>query len=199
LICSTATTHWGAAAGKMSGLIYLPSSQLLHYPSFVSLLRVSGSFRETGQLLIASPISLHKLSGEFWFVGLAKPSRKPTKSAVKHKVSSRTKPATEKKPVSKPIFSNTKTITFAVDANEAADKTFVSVTTDKFDYLSGETVHVTGTNRQPGATDFDDGGGANQDRSIQNGAVCLPPQAMITADAGNRICAASWPTSEGIL
>ncbi len=33
------------------------------------------------------------------------------------------------------------------------------------------------------ATDFDGGGGANQDRSIQNGSVCLPPQAAITTDA----------------
>ncbi len=34
------------------------------------------------------------------------------------------------------------------------------------------------------AFNFDNGGGANQDRSIQNGAVCLPPQATITADTG---------------
>jgi hypothetical protein len=32
------------------------------------------------------------------------------------------------------------------------------------------------------AIDFDDGGAANQDRSIQNGAVCLPPDATITPD-----------------
>src|SRR5262249_50202825 len=34
------------------------------------------------------------------------------------------------------------------------------------------------------AVNFDNGGGANQDRNIQNDAICLPPQATITADAG---------------
>ena len=38
------------------------------------------------------------------------------------------------------------------------------------------------------AKDFDGGGGANQDRSIQNGSVCLPPDATITCTPLDSMC-----------
>ncbi len=43
--------------------------------------------------------------------------------------------------------------------------------------ISGAPFHVRAIN-------FDGGGGANQDRSIQNGAVCLPPSSNFTPDVG---------------
>jgi len=38
------------------------------------------------------------------------------------------------------------------------------------------------------ALEFDGGGGAGQDRSVQNGSICLPPQLTITCAAGSLDC-----------
>jgi hypothetical protein len=54
--------------------------------------------------------------------------------------------------------------------------------------VSGAPFHMRGIN-------LDGGGQANQDRSIQSGSVCLPPQAMITLDVPGPYCPGSTHTA----
>lgn len=47
---------------------------------------------------------------------------------------------------------------------------------------------VSGAPYHMAATDFDDDGGKNQARSIQNGSICMPPELDIQCDAGELAC-----------
>lgn len=46
------------------------------------------------------------------------------------------------------------------------------------------------------AKDFDGGGGQNQDRSIQNGSVCLPPDATISCSSPDSVCTSGTYTCQ---